>query len=119
MRGTTSYELCFIGSNTILQGYVDADMEGDKDSRRSTTRYIFTVGATPLTWIYKLQNVVTLSTMEVDYVSTTEASKEMIWLQRITEELGKKQARIAGCTTAAKVSFIFQRSHPFIRILNI
>ena len=29
--------------------------------------------------------------MEAKYVSTTETSKEMIWLQRFMEELGKKQ----------------------------
>ena len=29
--------------------------------------------------------------MEVEYVVATEASKEMIWLQRFMEELGKKQ----------------------------
>jgi hypothetical protein len=34
---------------------------------------------------------VALSTTEVKYVATTEASKEMIWLQRFMEELGKKK----------------------------
>ena len=29
--------------------------------------------------------------MEVDYVVAIEASKDMIWLQRFMEELGKKQ----------------------------
>jgi hypothetical protein len=36
LRGTTTHALCFGGSDTILQGYVDSDMVGDKDSRRST-----------------------------------------------------------------------------------
>ena len=29
--------------------------------------------------------------MEVEYVVATKASKEMFWLQRFMEELGKKQ----------------------------
>jgi hypothetical protein len=66
-------------------------MESDKDSRRSTTGYVFTIGGTRVSWISKLQKVVALSTTDVEYVSTTEASKEMIWLQRFMEELGKKQ----------------------------
>ena len=37
LRGTTNQELCFGGSNIALQGYVDADMVGDRDNRRSTT----------------------------------------------------------------------------------
>ena len=64
LRGTTSHALCFGGSDTVLHGYVDANMVGDKDSRRSTTRYVFTMGGTTVSWISKLQQVVALSTME-------------------------------------------------------
>ena len=66
-------------------------MAGDKDSRRSTTWYVFNVGGTTISWISKLQKVVSLSTIEEEYVFAIEASKEMIWLQRFMEELGKKQ----------------------------
>ena len=65
-------------------------MTGDKESRRSTIGYVFIVGGTTISWISKLQKVVSLSTREVEYVVATKASKEMIWLQRFMEELGKK-----------------------------
>jgi hypothetical protein len=91
LRGTTTHALCFGGSDIVLQGYVDSDMAGDKDSRRSTIGYVFTVGGTIISWILKLQKVVSLSTTEAEYVVATEASKEMIWLHRFMEELGKKQ----------------------------
>jgi hypothetical protein len=48
LRGTATHALCFGGSNTVLQGYVDSYMAGDKDSRRSTTWYVFTVGGTTI-----------------------------------------------------------------------
>ena len=41
---TTNQELYFDGSNITLQGYVDVDMVGDIDNRRSTTGYMFSVG---------------------------------------------------------------------------
>jgi biopolymer transport protein ExbB/TolQ len=44
-----------------------------------------------VSWILKLQKVVSLSTIEAEYVAVTKSSKEMIWLQRFMEELGKKQ----------------------------
>jgi hypothetical protein len=91
LRGTTTHALCFGGSNTFLQGYVDSDTTSDKHSKRSTTGYVFTIGGTTVSWILKLQKVVALSTTEAEYVATIEASKEMIWLQRFMEELGKKQ----------------------------
>jgi hypothetical protein len=91
LRGTATHALCFGGSDTFLQGYVDSDMVGDQDNRRSTTGYVFTIGGKTIIWILKLQKVVVLSTTEAEYVSATKANKEMIWLQRFMEELGKKQ----------------------------
>jgi hypothetical protein len=91
LRGTATHALCFGGSDTFLQGYVDSYMVGDKDNRRSTTGYVFTIGGTTVSWISKLQKVVLLSTTEAEYVASTKASKEMIWLERFMEELGKKQ----------------------------
>jgi hypothetical protein len=66
-------------------------MEGNKDNRRSTTRYVFTIDGTIVIWISKPQKVFSLSTTEVEYVVATKASKEMICLQRFMEEMGKKQ----------------------------
>ncbi|KAE8675966.1 hypothetical protein F3Y22_tig00111640pilonHSYRG00200 [Hibiscus syriacus] len=37
LRGTTNKALCFKGGDTILTGYVDADLAGNVDIRRSTT----------------------------------------------------------------------------------
>src|SRR3984885_13549727 len=91
LKGTTDQALCFGGSNISLQGYVDADMAGDRDKRRSTTGDVFTVGRKTVSWGSKMQSVVALLTTKVEYVATTEVSKEMIWLQRLLDELGKKK----------------------------
>ena len=93
-------------------------MTGDKDSRRSTAGYVFTIGGTTVSWISKLQKVVSLSTTEVEYVAATEASKEMIWLQRFMEEMGKNR-RIEGCTVTVRVPFILQMNQISIRRLSI
>ena len=117
LKGTTNQALCFGGSNISLQGYVDADMAGDKDNRRSTTGYVFTIGGTAISWVSKIQSVVALSTTEAEYVAATEASKEMIWLQRFMGELGKEHDR-ACYTVIAKVPFILKRTQHFIPGLN-
>ncbi|KAH9291001.1 hypothetical protein KI387_044130 [Taxus chinensis] len=54
LRGTMGTVLCYNGSDTTLRGYVDSDMAGDVDSRRSTTGYIYTVGGTAVSWISRL-----------------------------------------------------------------
>ena len=62
----------------MLQGYVDADFAGDHDTRRSTTGYVYTLASTAVSWVSRLQKIVTLSTTEAEYVAVTEKSKEMI-----------------------------------------
>jgi len=91
LKGTTNQALCFGGSNIALQGYVDADMAGDRDNKRSMIGYVFTIDGTAISWVSKLQSVVAFSTTKAEYVVATEASKEMIWLQRFLGELGKKK----------------------------
>ncbi|KAL5841649.1 hypothetical protein ACOSQ3_012252 [Xanthoceras sorbifolium] len=91
LRGTTNKTLCFKGGDTTLTGYVDADLAGNVDIRKSTTGYVYTLGGTAVSWVSQLQKIVALSTTEAEYVAVTEASKEMVWLQNFLEELGKKQ----------------------------
>ncbi|RVW99369.1 Retrovirus-related Pol polyprotein from transposon TNT 1-94 [Vitis vinifera] len=81
----------FMSASLKLQGYVDVDFVGDIDSRKSTTGFVFTLGGTSISWASNLQKIVTLSTTEAEYVATTEAEKEMIWLYGFLDELGKKQ----------------------------
>jgi hypothetical protein len=91
LKGISTHALCFVGSDTVLQGYVDLDMVGDKDNRRSTIGYVFNVGGTTVSWILKLQNFFALSMTEEEYVVSTNTSKAMIWLHRLMDELGKKE----------------------------
>ena len=74
-----------------LQGNVDADFADDIDSRKSTTEFVFTLGGITISWASNLQKIVTLSTTEAEYVVSTEAGKEMIWLHGFLDELRKKQ----------------------------
>lgn len=50
--------------------------------------YIYTLCGTAISWVSKLQKIVTLSTTKAEYVVMTEACKEMVWLQGFLEELG-------------------------------
>ena len=91
LRGTADLSLCFGQDGSGLQGFVDADMAGDVDGRKSTIGYVYALGGTAVSWVSKLQKIVALSTTEAEYVALTEASKEMVWLKSFLEELGHKQ----------------------------
>ena len=71
------------------------------------------IGWTKIISFSKIQFIVALSSMEVEYVFATVLSKELIWLQTFMDHLGKKQ-RLKGYTVITRVSFMFQRTQHFI-----
>src|SRR5271170_2523603 len=71
-----------------LQGYSDADWAGDVDTRRSTTGYIVMLNNSVIVWKSRRQPMVTLSTMESEYMALTEATKELKWIRTLLAELG-------------------------------
>ncbi|KAK4409459.1 Retrovirus-related Pol polyprotein from transposon TNT 1-94 [Sesamum angolense] len=71
-----------------LMGYVDSNYANDRDNRRSTTSYVFTLCGACISWKSQLQNIVALSTTEVEYIAITEAFKEALWLEGLLKEIG-------------------------------
>ena len=54
----------------------------------STSGYVFTLGGVAVSWRSIKQSCITDSTMEAEYVATSEAAKEAIWLKKFLMELG-------------------------------
>ena len=91
LKGTSHHCLCFGNNEIMLEGFADADMAGDVNTRKSTTGYVYTFAGAAVSWVSKLQKVVALSTTEAEYIAATEVCKEMLWMQRFLGELGIKQ----------------------------
>jgi hypothetical protein len=91
LRGSSRLSLCYGDGKPVLEGYTDADMAGDIDSRKSTSGFMFTFAGGAVSWQSKLQKVVALSTTEAEYIAVTEACKEMLWMKRFLQELSLKQ----------------------------
>ncbi|CAL1380337.1 unnamed protein product [Linum trigynum] len=91
LRGSSKMILCFGDGEPVLVGYTDADMAGDVDSRRSTSGYLITLSGGAISWQSRLQKCVALSTTEAEYIATTKACKEMIWMKKFLKELGFQQ----------------------------
>jgi hypothetical protein len=94
--GTTNYGLCYKGRPGLdrvvdIHGFVDANWVGDLDHRRSTSGYVFNLFGGAISWMRKSQVAVALSTIEVEYMAATHASKEAVWLQRLCSGIGLVQ----------------------------
>lgn len=50
LRGTSKMCLCFGNGKPLLEGYTDADMTGDVDSRKSTLGYLMSYSGGAVSW---------------------------------------------------------------------
>ena len=69
-----------------LTGFSDSDFAGDVDARRSTTRVIFFLGSSPITWQSTKQKVVAQSSCEAEYIATANVACQGMWLTRVLAE---------------------------------
>ena len=79
--------LVYSGGDLNPIGYTDSDFQSDKDSRKSTSRSIFTLGGGAIVWRCIKQSSIADSTMEAEYIVACEAAKESIWLKKFYTDL--------------------------------
>ncbi|KAH9651080.1 hypothetical protein KPL70_026615 [Citrus sinensis] len=77
----------FSMENSKTVGYTDSDFMSDKDSRKSTSGYVFTLGSGAISWGSVKQSCIADSTTEAEYVAASEAAKEAIWLRKFLQDL--------------------------------
>lgn len=107
LKGTSHHCLCFGDNNIVLEGFTDADMAGDVDTRKSTTGYLYTFAGATVSWVSRLQRVVALSTIEAKYIAATKACKEMLWMQRFLGDLGIKQEKyVLYCDSQSAIHLV-------------
>ena len=70
--------LIYGGDELIPVGYIDSDFMSDKDSRKSTSEHLFTLGGGAISWRSIKQKCIVDSTTEAEYVATCETAKEAI-----------------------------------------
>ena len=86
--GITYHAICYQGKAREdkalnVHRFVDVEWVGDLDHRISTSGYAFNLFAEAINWMRKKHIVVELSTIEDEYMESTNASIEVIWLQRL------------------------------------
>lgn len=83
LQGTINTKLKFGIQHSELFGYSDASYAPNSDDRKSTSGYIFVKNGGAVSWRSKKQPIVSLSSMESEYIALADATKEGIWLKRL------------------------------------
>ncbi|XP_073057008.1 secreted RxLR effector protein 161-like [Primulina eburnea] len=66
---TRGYMLVYSASKLAPVGYTDSDFQADRDSRKSTSGSMFTLGGGAVVWRSIKQSCIADSTMEAEYVA--------------------------------------------------
>jgi len=91
IKNTLDYGLTYSRDSDISPtAFVDADYGGCKDTRRSTSGYVFTMAGGAVTWSSKRQATVALSTVEAEYVAMSRCAQQMCWIHSWLDEVKVK-----------------------------
>lgn len=74
-----------------LKAYTDNDYAGDTEDKKSTSRYTFLLRSGYVTWSSKKQHIVTLSTIEAEFVTATVCACQVVWMRRILMVCGHEE----------------------------
>lgn len=74
------------GDSFNLIGYTDADYTGYLMDRKSASGMAHFLGSCIISWGTRKQNLVALSTAEVEYVATTSCCAQLLWIKQQLED---------------------------------
>jgi hypothetical protein len=80
--GTLNFGLWYTKSDSNkVFGYTDSDFAGNLEDRKSTSGHVFQLGTNLISWASKKQPIASISSAEAEYVVTTLASCQVVWLR--------------------------------------
>jgi hypothetical protein len=93
VQGTKHYMLTYRSSGCLkIKGYSDADYAGDRDERKSTSGYIFTLARGAISWRSSKQKLVASSTTHTEFIACHDITRQVIWLKKFVPDL-----RVVDC----------------------
>jgi hypothetical protein len=105
LKLTAKFGLTFKPSKTWnLTGYTDSDYANDLDTRKSTTGYIIQLNGSTISWNSKRQQTIATSTAESEYMALFETVRELVWCNKLINELVKHTYTInLGCDNQSTI----------------
>jgi hypothetical protein len=86
LKGTRDLWLSYGNKVNELDGYADADGSMAEDCK-AISGYTFLIHGGAVSWSAKRQEIISLSTMESEYVAAVYTAKEALWLRSLISQL--------------------------------
>lgn len=107
VNGIKQYGVLYdITSHFRLVGYTDSDWVGSVDDRKSTYGYAFDFCFGAISWASKKQSIVSLSTVEVEYVAAIAEMCQEVWMSRMLRDLhhDQKEMKTIFCDNTSAIA---------------
>ncbi|KAE8251482.1 hypothetical protein A4X13_0g3976 [Tilletia indica] len=110
LRKTSGAKLAFGGrkdEELQMEGFVDSDWAADRDDRRSTSGFVFTIGGGAVSWGSRKQGAVALSTAEAEYIAAGVAGREAMLLSGALKAAGQDIGTVTvHCDNQAAIQLV-------------
>ena len=95
LKGTKGLKLCINRTSSSsgpikIESWSDADFDADKSDRKSVSECVLTMDGAVVSWAFKKQTGVLLSTMEAEFIAASQTGRALLGLREIFSELGMK-----------------------------
>ena len=87
LRGTINHGLRYTAGSMWLHGYNDVDWVGNVVDRNNTSVCFFTLGFGSIAWMRRKQKSISFTSTEAEYIATSMACCEAVWLRNIFGKL--------------------------------
>jgi hypothetical protein len=89
LRSTMEVLLVFGGEEElVVKGYNDASFQTYADDSKSQSGFVFCLNGGAMSWKSSKQDIVADLMTEAEYIATSEAAKEVVWIRNFVSKLG-------------------------------
>ena len=80
--------LTYEGGDLQIDSFTNSNFQSDMDDKKSISEFFFIYNGGAVSWKSSKHNVTVNSTIEAEYIATSDAAKEAVWIKKFITELG-------------------------------
>ena len=87
LRNTKDQWLVYEKYDMKLVGFIDSSFQSDHDNNNSVSDFVFILNSEVIYWKSFKQHTMIDSVCQIEYIATSNAAKEAVWLRKFIDEL--------------------------------